>query len=305
MSEPLISVVVPSFNARATIGGTLDSLLRQETDVPYEVIVVDSSQDDTSAFVARHYPQVRLFHFADRKFPGDARNHGARKARGAILAFTDADCVVDPNFIGEISEAHKIAHPLIGGVIDNANPESYVGWAHYFAECSQWMPQTEAMAMIEIPTACLSVKRWAFDRYGPFLEGTYCSDTAFQWRARSAGEVAWLRPAIRVAHTNICRFGRLVRKQAFHGRSFARVRVGQQNFTVPRRLFYALLSPLLPFLLFARTARRVFSKGVYRREFLKASPLVFCCLAAWSWGELIGYVAGTRSGNNTQAPREQ
>jgi GT2 family glycosyltransferase len=139
------------------------------------------------------------------------------------------------------------------------------------------------------------MKRWAFDKYGPFLEGTYCSDTAFHWRARSAGEVAWLIPTIRVAHTNISRFGRLVRKQVFHGRSFARVRIGQQNFTFARRLFYMLVSPLLPFLLFWRTARRVFLKGAYRPEFIRASPVVFCCLAAWSWGELMGYVAGSRS----------
>lgn len=177
-------------------------------------------------------------------------------------------------------------------MIANGNPTSFIGWGHYFAECSQWMPQREPRAMVEIPTACLSVKRWAFDRHGPFLEGTYCSDTAFHWQLRQAGHVAWFQPTIRVAHTNITALDRLLRKQVFHGRSFARVRMSHYRFTRAQRVFYILISPLLPFVLFARIVRRVFRAGVYRREFARTFLLVFVCLTAWSWGELVGYAAG-------------
>ena len=292
MPEPEISVIVASFNSSATISATLDSLYRQEGDVPYEVIVVDSSRDGAGELVARCYPQVRLFCFTERRYPGDARNYGATRAQGGILAFTDADCTIDSNFISEIYEAHKAESPVIGGVIANGNPESYIGWAHYFAEFSQWMPQREACVMGEIPTCCLSMKRWAFEKYGPFLEGIYCSDTAFHWRIREGGHTPWLRPTLCVAHTNINSFGRLMHKQIFHGRSFACLRMNYQTFTRAHRVVYILFAPLLPIVLFMRTLGRVLRKGVYRKQFAYTFPLVFLSLTAWSWGELKGYLSG-------------
>jgi hypothetical protein len=39
-------------------------------------------------------------------------------------------------------EAHMNPSPLIGGAIDNGNPDSYVGWGQYFSEFSRWMPRT-------------------------------------------------------------------------------------------------------------------------------------------------------------------
>jgi glycosyltransferase involved in cell wall biosynthesis len=290
--DPLVSVIVASYDARETIGATLESLLRQETSVPYEVIVVDSSTDGTADLVADAYPRVRLLRSPTRLFPGGARNVGVREARGSILAFTDADCVADPEFVRAIAEAHRAQAPLIAGVIANGNPESRIGWVHYFSEFSSWMPQRGARSVRDLPSAALSVKRWAFERHGPFQERGYCSDTAFSWRVRSAGHDPWFDPSIRVEHTHITDLRRLLRKLVFHGRSFAAVRMTQGGFGPGRRILHALGSPALPFLLLARTAGRVLRSGAYRREFARTFPLVFLGLAAWSLGEAVGYVEG-------------
>ncbi len=170
-----ISVIIASYNSSRTIEKCLRSLQRQTNQEDFEVIVVDSSEDGTAGIVAHQFPEVRLYTFSDRRFPGDARNFGVSMAKGDILAFTDADCVVDQNWIKEIAEAHQAPYPVIGGAIDNANPDSNVGWAYYFCEFSQWMPGFPKCEMAEIPTCCLSLKRWAFDTCGPFEKGTYCS----------------------------------------------------------------------------------------------------------------------------------
>jgi hypothetical protein len=98
-----------------------------------------------------------------------------------------------------------------------------------------------------------------------------------------------------VAHVNVDRLAAFLRHEPFHGRSFARVRAAERGLRRWQRLALAALCPLLPFLLFLRTARRVFRSRAYRKEFLAASPLVFAGLAAWSWGELVGYLCGPQT----------
>lgn len=299
-------MVVASYNARSTIRACLRSLAEQVGCPAYEVIVVDSSTDDTAEIVRREFPEVRLYAFATRMFPGDARNVGIARARADILAFTDTDCVADPHWVREIVEAHRAEAPAIGGAVDNGNPTELVGWASYFCEFSQWMPRAAgagSTTMVEIPTCCLSLKRWVFDRYGPFLEGTYCSDTAFHWKLGRHGYRPRFVPRMQVLHLNISRLGAYVRKQRFHGTSFARVRVAEQRFSTGRRTAYILISPLLPFLLFSRIVGRVLENRAYLRQFLRAAPLVFAGLTAWSAGELIGYWSGPR--DDHRQPRSE
>lgn len=294
MKRPLVSVVVAAYNAAGTIGECLRSLERAEARGECEVIVVDSSTDGTAAIVAREFPSVRLFTFGERRYPGSARNFGVGQARGEVIAFTDADCVVAGGWLRRIIEAHRGALPVVGGAVDNASRDSYVGWAYYFCEFSQWMPGAPEGFKGEIPTCCLSMKRAAFDAYGPFLEGTYCSDTAFHWKLQRAGFRPLFVPAIQVAHQYRGGVGSFLRHSVFHGKSFGRVRTSEHGLSRGARALFALRTLYLPLLQFALTARRVFGGGLYVREFLRTSPLVFLGIAAWSWGELTGYLSPSR-----------
>jgi GT2 family glycosyltransferase len=287
-----VSVVVASYNSSATIRRCLDALTRQDTVEAYEIIVVDSSTDDTAEIISREFSEVSLCRSTSRLFPGDARNIGVTRARGSILAFTDADCVVTRSWVTQIADAHdRSQHAIIGGAVDNGNPESYVGWASYFLEFTSWMPHRPSGEMVEIPTTCLTMKRWLFDTYGPFIEGTYCSDTAFNWKARRNGYSPFFCPAISVAHINTTGLGRFLARKAFHGKSFARVRTFEQRFSVMQRAVYVLLMPVLPLLLFARIAQRAPHSGARAVKFALASPVVFCGLLAWTCGEMLGYLS--------------
>jgi GT2 family glycosyltransferase len=292
-AAPEVSVIIASYNARQTIGACIRSLLEQDTRRPHEVIVVDSSSDGTGDLVAREFPSVKLLRQPRRRYPGDARNIGVRAARGAIVAFTDADCVADPGWVEAIARAHR-AHGAVGGCIANANPESYVGWAAYFCEYSQWLPGQQQKTMSDIPTANLSYKRELFERHGGFIEGTYCSDTDFNWRIGRAGQKLLFAPSVRVAHHNIDRPVRFLRHEYFHGRSFGRVRVAAQRFSTARRLAYAALAPLiLGKLLVHRTVKNCASP-VYLPQFLGAWPLFALGVGCWTLGEAAGYLADSR-----------
>lgn len=91
---PTFSIILPCYNAQATITDTLASLSAQSfTD--WEAICVDDGSTDATPFLirnaARHDPRIRLVQNTG-KGPSDARNMGALScATGDVLAFCDAD----------------------------------------------------------------------------------------------------------------------------------------------------------------------------------------------------------------------
>ncbi len=87
---PLFSVVVPAFNAERFIEATLKSILNQRVQ-NFELIVVDDgSTDRTAEVVASFGERVRLIRQENAGCHG-ARNRGIAAARGAFIAFMDAD----------------------------------------------------------------------------------------------------------------------------------------------------------------------------------------------------------------------
>lgn len=290
-ANPVLSVIVAAYNARDTIRLCLQSLEAQKARSSMEVIVVDSSNDGTEDLVAGEFPWVVLLSFRRRKYCGDARNAGLAKARGRIIALIDADCIAQEGWAEAILKAHeKNATPAIGGAIANGNPESFVGWAAYFCEFSDWMPGQPAGSRADIAGANMSYKKEIFDRCGTFIPGTYCSDTEFHWRLASAGFALYFDPGIQVSHRNISSPGRFLRHEFQHGRSFARVRVGARHFSPARRMAYALLFGLIAAKLLLQIAVRNIKNPVYRKYFAISLPLTLLGVLAWSAGEAFGYL---------------
>lgn len=99
---PEASVIVPAYNAAATIGACLHALLAQTVDRDlYEIIVVDDGSTDETGSVARRYP-IRVLQQANAGAAA-ARNAGADVAQGELLLFTDADCAPAPDWVAQIT----------------------------------------------------------------------------------------------------------------------------------------------------------------------------------------------------------
>lgn len=113
----LISVVIPAHNGAETLDVCLEALESQTlARHQYEVIVVDDGSTDATAEIARRHESVLLSQ--PHKGAAAARNLGARHARGAILLFTDADCVPSPDWIEAMSAPFSRDEIVgVGGVI--------------------------------------------------------------------------------------------------------------------------------------------------------------------------------------------
>ncbi len=103
-SEPLVSVIVPSFNKSAFIGDMLATVVAQ-TEERWELIVVDdASTDDSPQLLARAAeadPRIRLIALEQNKGANHCRNLGVAEARGRYIVFLDADDLFAPHCLAE------------------------------------------------------------------------------------------------------------------------------------------------------------------------------------------------------------
>lgn len=95
MRFPLVSIVIPCFNARWYVGDAIESALAQTYD-PKEVIVVDDGSTDGSVSVIRRYRNITAIQQPHGGAPR-ARNAGLEAARGEYVQFLDADDFILPD----------------------------------------------------------------------------------------------------------------------------------------------------------------------------------------------------------------
>lgn len=96
MTDPLVSVIIPAYNASRFISAAIESVLTQSY-VNREVIVVDDgSTDGTGKSIQKYLDKILYIHQANSR-QAVARNHGIRYAKGELIAFLDADDVWLPD----------------------------------------------------------------------------------------------------------------------------------------------------------------------------------------------------------------
>lgn len=133
MKQSSVSIIIPAFNEADTIGLCLESL-RNQTDLPLEILVVDDgSTDDTAQRVkkvSRGYKRVRLLS-QPHLGPAKARNLAAKQAKGEVLVFVDADMEFSPDFLVTLTQ------PIFSGKAKGTwSGEEWVkNWDNVWARC--------------------------------------------------------------------------------------------------------------------------------------------------------------------------
>ena len=98
--DPLVSVIIPAYNAAEFMGETLDSVFAQ-TFTRHEVVVINDGSSDTDQLeeVLKRFPANLRYIKQENQGAGAARNAGLRAARGEFVAFLDADDTWVPTFL--------------------------------------------------------------------------------------------------------------------------------------------------------------------------------------------------------------
>ena len=258
--KPNVSVVIPSYNSKRTIRECLAALVQQTYTDPYEVILVDSSDDGTHTLVAQEFPQVKLIHLETKTDPGTARRLGVETSSGDLILFIDSDCIAPPDWIERYVEMH-IRFPdvaAIGGAVINGNdPHILTSWAGYIAEFREFIPEQPGGFVQHLPTLNLSYKRWVFEKYGFFDHRYYPQeDLVFNYNLVRSGEKILFEPSIVVKHKHNPSFRAFLQHQKRIGRITAivlRLLPLEGSAIARSKLRFFLLAPLLPIVKFLRT----------------------------------------------------
>lgn len=219
MPPPLISIVIPCYNAAPWLAETLDSVRAQTWTRLETILVNDGSTDDSLAIVqACALPGLRIVSQSNRGLSA-ARNAGLREARGDYVQFLDADDLLAPD---------KIERQVAMLQVGPAGALATSRWARFrrdparahFAPSAYWrdLGAEEYLAQVAATGNSVPVHAWLLPRklvddIGPFNEALrVMEDHEYFARAvlRSAG--------MRFAEDACCYY------RSFHTRSLSRLR---------------------------------------------------------------------------------
>lgn len=191
---PAICVVIATYRRPQALAVCLDALTRQSYPArDFEVIVVDDGSEEPPHEVVERFASRIAVTLLTRENggPGAARNTGVAAARTAWVAFTDDDCIPEPDWLAELLRVATLHdHALVGGRVINAITQNP------FAEASQlltswlvqWHSPPERRGRLTFTTNNMLFAREPFERLGGF-DTTALADTAEdrdlcdRWRA--------------------------------------------------------------------------------------------------------------------------
>lgn len=210
-SPPDISVIIPTNRRPEILAPCLRALLQQDfAKERFEVLVLnDGGKHDLSALattLSRDGLRVRII-TVPQGGPGPARNRGAELAQGALLVFTDDDCLPEPGWLSAFSLANA-AHPeaLLGGPVSNllthrpASEASQVLVSFLY----DWYNQNPLDARF-FTSNNIAARRESFQRHGGFdtrftLSAGEDRDLCARWREQG-GQLVFV-PHARIGHAH-------------------------------------------------------------------------------------------------------
>jgi hypothetical protein len=228
-------------------------------------------------------------HLSGRRPVPELRWTGLAMTSRPIVAAIESRTVPAPDWCERLLDAHRRAPgaPAVGGPVALKDAASLADWGLYFAEYARFAPPVTEGDAQEISGANLSYKRSALDTSRDLLE-------AGVWEVFI--HERWIRQGLRLrlAAAPVTFQNGLTTREAVslryrYGRTYAADRCA--TLSGSRRLLFAGGAPLLPFVLTGRLVSTASQKGLLA-AFVRALPWTFLFNAAWSCGEMVGYVRG-------------
>jgi len=216
-SNPLVSVIIPTYCEEETIEGCLKSVVNQRfSQGRIESIVVDSHSPDRTQAVAQKTADKVLD--LQARGVGRARNAGAKIARGEFLLFLDADTYLETNFVSEMYRAFNDRRVVcVSGILKNLErlepldrlfALSHYGFTNKLAQISAHL------GFPLFPSVCVGARKAVFEKVGGFREDIACAeDITFSRMMGKVGKCAVNSKA--TAYTSVRRISKLGKKQMY------------------------------------------------------------------------------------------
>ena len=286
---PKVSVVVCVYNGERTMDACLASL--EKLDYPdYEMIVVNDGSTDGTRQIAEGYDFIRLIH-QENKGLSAARNVGIRAATGEIVAFTDADCMADPDWLTHLVARFQTSEfAAVGGPNLTPPDDSFV------ASCVAVSPGAPTHVLLDdevaehIPGCNMAFRREALaaiDGFDPIFRAAG-DDVDLCWRLQNKGYKIGFSAAAVVWHFRRNTIRDYVKQQRGYGKAETLLffkHPSRFNVLGQSRWFGRIYGDLTSFLSSRqpRIYSGVFGRGLFQTLYQPAPSIVSCLPLTLEW----------------------
>ena len=287
---PQLSVVIASIVGAPFIDDCLESVRTQAAELGAEVIVVACGTAGYADRIRCTFPWVRVIHRSERETVPELRRCGVEEARGEIVAIIEEHCLAAPDWLRCAAGAHAGGdYGAVGGPVADHAYSRLPDWVVYFVEYSISLPPVPAGEIRFLNGANIAYRRRVLREHCHLLGQGYWEATLHPVLL-AEGITLLSVPEMVVHHRGPFEFGYYLQQRYWFSRAFAGARA--QSLPATRRLAYLVTAPVLPFVLLARMASRVWQKRCRVGKFAMSVPLLLPALTVYVAGEWMGYLAG-------------
>ena len=290
---PALTVVVAAMADAAVLETTLLHLRAQTIRAQLEIIVATPSVSDLGSLPINPvgFYDCRVLEVPAATTGAELNAAGTHAARATVVAFAEDHAFADRSWGEALLQRHQEEWAAVAGSMTNANPGTLTSWADFITSYGAWLDPVAGGLRPFLPGHNCSYKRAALLSLGDELAELLESETVLHYRLVAEGHHLYMEPRARIAHTNFSRLSSSLRSQFHSGRVYAGTL--RSGWSRPRKVSYALASPLIPFVRFSRCFRQMRQPG--RREVVPLSvlPVLALTLLTDGVGQITAHVAGS------------
>jgi GT2 family glycosyltransferase len=222
-----LSVLICTYNRHELLVRALHSVIEGTVEKPDQVVVVnggDGRADEVvSSFVGRHGIEVKLIKTVNKNL-ATSRNVGLSHCTGDIIAMTDDDAEVFPDWVTRMKCLHR-EHPeagAVGGLVLGTNTKSLVGKVADAITFPSWSGPRYVRTL---PGVNVSYKREVVEKLGPQDEALLRGeDVDYNWRVQKLDYQIYFDPDVKVYHHHRPTFKAHLNQHYMYGRAYYFVR---------------------------------------------------------------------------------
>lgn len=226
--EIAFSVLICTYNRPELLQHALEALVEETLEKPDEIVVVNGGDARTDrvveAFAGHHAIEVKLVRTKNKNLAA-SRNAGLPHCRGAIVAMTDDDARVAPDWVTCAKRLHA-EHPgagAIGGAVVGIDSETRL--ISRVGDLVTFPSPAEPARVRSVPGVNVAYKREALERVGQQDESLFRGeDVDFNWRVKKLGYEILYSPDMKVRHAHRTRLSALLAQHFQYGRAYYLVR---------------------------------------------------------------------------------
>lgn len=295
------SVLICTYNRPQLLAKALASLVDGTSEKPDEIVIVnagDSRADEViKAFEGRHGIAWKILKVINKNLAAN-RNLGLPQCTGDIIAMTDDDAEVFPDWIPQIKRVHR-EHPeagAVGGLVLGTNTDSLVGKVADVITFPAW---PEGRYTRTLPGVNIAYKKEAVQKAGLQDEILFRGeDVDYNWRILRLGYKIYFDPSIKVYHYHRPTLKALINQHYMYGRAYYLVRrkwpdmycIYPHQFKRPKDFLKAanFLAALVYQPFFSAAGLSAWSDRI------RALPLLFLTGFAWKAGMAVQKIRATK-----------